>query len=45
MKSGELVMGEYRQLADGRLWEPGYRERYYQSKFGASAADAEFTKT
>ena len=25
-----------------RLWEPGYRERYYQSKFGVPSTDTEF---
>ena len=27
---------------DVRLWEPGYRERYYRSKFGVELGDAEF---
>ena len=25
-----------------RLWEPGYRERYYQQKFGVELSDREF---
>lgn len=32
-------------MADHRLWEPGYRERYYQSKFGVPVTDADFIKT
>jgi 5'-3' exoribonuclease 2 len=27
---------------DVRLWEPGYRERYYRSKFGVEVSDTEF---
>lgn len=27
---------------DVRLWEPGYRERYYQSKFGVELSDRTF---
>lgn len=27
---------------DVRLWEPGYRERYYKSKFGVDLGDREF---
>ena len=27
-----------------RLWEPGYRERYYRQKFGAEYSDKEFRK-
>ncbi len=27
-----------------RLWEPGYRERYYQQKFGVEYTDQEFKK-
>ncbi|KAK7060260.1 5'-3' exoribonuclease 2 [Paramarasmius palmivorus] len=27
-----------------RLWEPGYRERYYQQKFGVPYTDKEFRK-
>ena len=27
---------------DVRLWEPGYRERYYRSKFGVELSDTEF---
>jgi 5'-3' exonuclease len=27
-----------------RLWEPGYRERYYQQKFGVEHTDQEFKK-
>ena len=27
-----------------RLWEPGYRERYYQQKFGVENTDQEFKK-
>jgi 5'-3' exonuclease len=32
------------QRADGcvRLWEPGYRERYYRNKFGVELSDREF---
>ncbi len=25
-----------------RLWEPGYRERYYEKKFGVSLSDKAF---
>lgn len=28
-----------------RLWEPGYRERYYQQKFGRSLDDIEFRRS
>lgn len=28
----------------GRLWEPGYKERYYQQKFGVLSSDIEFRK-
>jgi hypothetical protein len=27
-----------------RLWEPGYRERYYQQKFAVEYSDQEFKK-
>ena len=27
-----------------RLWEPGYRERYYQQKFAVEYTDQEFKK-
>jgi Xrn1 helical domain len=27
-----------------RLWEPGYRERYYRQKFGVEHTDQEFKK-
>jgi 5'-3' exoribonuclease 2 len=29
---------------DDRLWEPGYRERYYRQKFGVESEDKEFKK-
>ncbi|KAJ7591357.1 exoribonuclease 2 [Mycena floridula] len=28
-----------------RLWEPGYRERYYRQKFGVEPTDVEFRKS
>ena len=28
----------------GRLWEPGYRERYYEQKFGVPYDDLESRK-
>ena len=27
-----------------RLWEPGYKERYYRQKFGVELSDTEFRK-
>ena len=27
-----------------RLWEPGYRDRYYRQKFGVEPSDEEFKK-
>ncbi|KAN0127489.1 XRN 5'-3' exonuclease N-terminus domain containing protein [Lactarius tabidus] len=43
---------DYKVNADGtveqpdtvRLWEPGYRERYYRQKFGVEHTDQEFKK-
>ncbi|KAK4687679.1 5'-3' exoribonuclease 2, partial [Tremellales sp. Uapishka_1] len=29
---------------DVKLWEPGYRERYYRQKFGVELSDTEFIK-
>lgn len=34
-----LIWGNY---DDDRLWEPGYRERYYRQKFGVELGDTEF---
>ena len=31
-------------LTPSRLWEPGYRERYYRQKFGREHSDAAFRK-
>ncbi|KAL4075753.1 exoribonuclease 2 [Scleroderma citrinum] len=36
--------GSVEQADNVRLWEPGYKERYYQQKFGVSTSDKEFRK-
>ncbi|KIM67859.1 hypothetical protein SCLCIDRAFT_1190055, partial [Scleroderma citrinum Foug A] len=36
--------GSVEQPDNVKLWEPGYKERYYQQKFGVSTSDADFRK-
>lgn len=36
--------GSVEQVDTVRLWEPGYRERYYRQKFNADINDAEFRR-
>ncbi|KAI9448245.1 exoribonuclease 2 [Lactarius indigo] len=36
--------GTVEQADTVRLWEPGYRERYYRQKFGVEHSDQEFKK-
>ena len=38
------VYGVYRLTSFRRLWEPGYKERYYRHKFGVELSDSEFRK-
>lgn len=35
-----IILTDFR----GRLWEPGYRERYYRQKFGVELVDTEFRR-
>jgi len=41
-KFGESRYHSQRTALTSRLWEPGYRERYYQSKFGIAVSDTDF---
>ncbi|KAN0097273.1 XRN 5'-3' exonuclease N-terminus domain containing protein [Tylopilus felleus] len=36
--------GSVEQVDNVRLYEPGYKERYYQQKFGLPSSDADFRK-
>ena len=40
----EEIAEEELETDDVRLWEPGWKERYYQSKFGVDVANSQFRK-
>jgi len=44
MKSGKPFFPVIEHRLTGRLWEPGYRERYYQAKFGVPVTDTDFIR-